>query len=305
MKISNREDAVSLFLMKTMAALVVAMLFALILLLFKVSLPAIKTFGFKFITSTEWNPVEDRFGALSFIFGTCLTSTLALLMAAPLSIGVALFINEVLPKRLGNLLALFVEMIASIPSIVFGLWGLFFLAPWIKTLAAPWLKLHFGFLPFFNGPSFGIGFLTASLILAVMITPTITSVCREVFKAIPPLQKEAALALGATRYETLKIAVLSPSLSGIVGAIVLGFGRAVGETMAVAMVIGNSATISASLFSPGATMASVIANEYPEASGLQISSLCFVGLLLFFITIFINGLARTIIWRGQNKWRRV
>jgi phosphate transport system permease protein len=305
MKISNREDAISLFLMKTMAALVVAMLFCLILLLFKVSLPSIKSFGFQFIISSEWNPVEDKFGGLAFIFGTCLTSSLALLLAAPLSIGVALFINEILPQKIGNVLALFVEMIASIPSIVFGLWGLFYLSPWIKTIAAPWLKLHFGFLPFFTGPSFGIGFLTASLILAVMITPTITSVCREVFKSIPPLQKEAALALGATRYETLKIAVLAPSLSGIVGAIVLGFGRAVGETMAVAMVIGNSPTISASVFSPGATMASVIANEYPEASGLQISSLCYVGLLLFFITIIINGIARTIIWRGQNKWKRL
>jgi phosphate transport system permease protein len=304
MKISNREDAISLFLMKTMAAFVVAMLFCLILLLVKVSLPSIKNFGFHFIFSSVWNPVEDKYGALAFIFGTCLTSTLALLLAAPLSIGVALFINEILPKKIGNVLALFVEMIASIPSIVFGLWGLFFLSPFIKTMAAPWLKLHFGFLPLFTGPSFGIGYLTASLILAVMITPTICSVCREVFKSISPLQKEAALALGATRYETLKIAVLAPSLSGIVGAIVLGFGRAVGETMAVAMVIGNSPTISASLFSPGATMSSVIANEYPEASGLQISSLCYVGLLLFFITIIINGIARGIIWRGQNKWKR-
>jgi phosphate transport system permease protein len=299
---SAKQDKLNITLMKTVASGVVLLLVLLVILLFKQAWPAISEFGIEFVTSTWWNPVEDEFGGLAFLYGTLLTSFLALLMAAPLSVAIALFIQEVLHTRAAKLLSLFVEMIASIPSIVFGLWGLFYLAPFVKDQLTPFLKSTLGFLPFFQGPSFGIGILTASLILAIMIIPTISSICQEVFKTISPLQKEAALALGSTRYEMIKLAILKPSFSGIMGAIVLGLGRALGETMAVAMVIGNQAIVSPSFFSPAATMASVIANEYAEAdSDLHVSALCLVGILLFVVTLIVNGLARFIVWRYERK----
>ena len=230
--------------------------------------------------------------------------TIAILIAAPISISVALFINEVLPPKIAKLVSLFVEMIAAIPSIVFGLWGIFYLGPFVKDVLTPVLKENLGFLPLFQGASFGIGILTASIILAIMITPTITSICREVLKTVPKLQKEAALALGATRLEMVKIALLKPSFSGLMGGVVLGLGRALGETMAVAMVIGNSPTITASLFSPAATMASVIANEYAEAdSDLHLAAMCYIGLLLFVVTFIVNTFARAIVWKKQRKDR--
>ena len=187
-------------------------------------------------------------------------------------------------------------MVAAIPSIVFGLWGIFFLSPFVKTTIAPFLKAYFGFLPFFQGPCFGIGVLTASLVLSIMIIPTISSICRSVFELIPHHQKEASYALGATKYEMIKIAVLAPSISGITSAVVLGLGRALGETMAVTMLIGNSPIISASLFSPGATMASIMANEYTDANSPQhVASLCYIALLLFLITFIANLFAKTIV----------
>lgn len=292
--------------MQILAVLVVILLIMVVVLLFNAALPALKEFGFPFIWTNEWNPGEDEFGALAFIFGTLITSFVAVVLATPVSVAIALFINEVLPEKLGKLLALFVEMIAAVPSIVFGLWGVFYLAPWVRASLTPFLKTTLGleFLPLFQGPSFGIGILSASLILAVMIVPTISSICREVFRTVPTIQKEAALGLGATRFEMLKIAILKPSFSGMVGAVVLGLGRALGETMAVAMVIGNNAVISASLFSPAATMASVIANEYAEAdSDLHLAALCAIGVLLFVVTLFINFLARGIVWRAERKNR--
>jgi len=298
------QDKINYYVIKSFACLVILLLLGLVIMLVHSSLPAISEFGLGFITSVEWNPVEDEFGALPFLFGTLITSLLALIIATPVSIGVALFINEVLTKKWASFLSLFVEMIAAIPSIVFGLWGVFFLAPFVKETLTPSLKSNLGFLPLFQGASFGIGILTASLILAIMITPTITSICRIVFKTVPTLQKEAALALGATRYEMIKIALLRPSFSGITGAVVLGLGRALGETMAVAMVIGNSPTITASLFSPAATMASVIANEYTEAdSDLHLSALCYIGLLLFVVTFIINSFARLVVWQQDKKMR--
>lgn len=291
-------DKLAKLIMQTVAIFILLLLSVMIYLLFDMSLEAISEFGLGFLTSTQWDPVLEDFGALPFLYGTLVTSVIALLIAAPISVMVAIFITEILPQKAGQVLGLFVEMIASIPSIVFGLWGLFFLAPIVREVITPALKASLGFLPLFQGPSFGIGILTASIILAIMILPTITSITREVFKAIPQHQKEAALALGATREEMIRLAVLKPSFSGITGAIVLGFGRALGETMAVAMVIGNSSRITFSLFAPGATMSSVIANEYAEASaGLHLSSLCYIGLLLFLVTLVVNSGARFIVWK--------
>jgi len=291
-------DKIAKIVMQTVAIAILATLILMVILLVQMSSEAINEFGSDFLTNSTWDPISEEFGVLSFLYGTLITSILALLIAAPISVMVAIFITEILPLKLGQVLGLFVEMIAAIPSIVFGLWGLFFLAPLVRESITPFLKSTLGFLPFFQGPSFGIGILTASIILATMILPTITSITREVFKTIPQHQKEAALALGATREEMIKLAVLRPSFSGITGAIVLGFGRALGETMAVAMVIGNSSKITLSLFAPGATMSSVIANEYAEASaGLHLSSLCFVGLLLFAVTLIVNSAARFIVWK--------
>ncbi|WP_241558764.1 phosphate ABC transporter permease subunit PstC [Halobacteriovorax sp. HLS] len=298
----QQQDKIVYYLIKTICILVIILLILLITLLVNSSLPAMKEFGFGFISTDNWNPVEDEFGALPFIFGTLVTSFIAILIAAPISVCVALFISEVLPKKLSSFISLFIEMIAAIPSIIFGLWGIFYLGPFVKDFVSPFLKSTLGFLPLFQGPSFGIGILTASIILAIMIIPTITSISREIFKTIPSLQKEAALALGATKVEMIELSVLKPSFSGIVGAIVLGLGRALGETMAVAMVIGNSPTITASLFSPAATMASVIANEYAEAdSDLHLSTLCYVGVLLFIVTLIVNTFARLIVWKQQGR----
>lgn len=291
-------DKLAKIFMQTVAIAILILIGTMIVLLFQMSSEAIKEFGLGFLTSSEWDPIMEEFGALPFMYGTLVTSIIALLIAAPVSVMVAIFITEILPEKLGKILGLFVEMIAAIPSIVFGLWGLFFLAPIVRESVSPFLQKYLGFLPFFDGASFGIGILTASLILAIMIVPTITSISREVFKTIPSHQKEAALALGATREEMIRLAILRPSFSGVTGAIVLGFGRALGETMAVAMVIGNSAKISLSLFAPGATMSSVIANEYAEASaGLHLSSLCLIGLLLFLVTLGVNSMARLIVWK--------
>ncbi len=291
-------DKLAKIVMQTVAIIILLLLTTMVVLLFQMSGEAIKEFGFGFLTSSDWDPIMEEFGALPFLYGTIVTSVLALMIAAPVSVMVAIFVTEILPAKLGQLLGLFVEMIAAIPSIVFGLWGLFFLAPMVRETLTPLLQKTLGFLPIFDGPSFGIGILTAALILAIMIVPTITSIAREVFKTVPQHQKEAALALGATREEMIRLAVLRPSFSGITGAIVLGFGRALGETMAVAMVIGNSSKISFSLFAPGATMSSVIANEYAEASaGLHLSSLCLIGLVLFVVTLMVNSMARVIVWK--------
>lgn len=312
-KFSYRSQGIMSFkgqdqLVKTLLRLlglgVVGLLILMILLLTKESFIAIEEFGLEFITTSYWNPVLEEFGGLAFIYGTLVTSFIAILLSVPISILVALFIQEICPKNIGQVLGLLVEMIAAIPSIVFGLWGLFFLAPVVREHITPFLKSTLGFLPIFQGPSFGIGILTASIILAIMITPTITSLCREIFKVIPLHQKEAALALGATRYEAIKIAILGPSLSGMIGASVLGLGRALGETMAVAMVIGNSPAIVASIFAPGATLASVIANEYAEStSDMHVAALCLIGMVLFVITFIVNFFARAVIWHYSKKVR--
>ncbi|HRI86022.1 MAG TPA: phosphate ABC transporter permease subunit PstC [Ignavibacteria bacterium] len=257
---------------------------------------SIEKFGFGFIFSSHWEPVKEEFGALTFIYGTIVSSFMALLMSLPISIGVAIFLSELVHKSIRTSLSFLVEILAAIPSIIYGFWGIFVLAPFMRTTIQPFLQSVFGFLPFFQGTMYGTGLLTASIILAIMITPIITAITRDVLKAIPVAQKEAAFALGATRWEGIKMALLN-ARSGILGGAVLGLGRAIGETMAVTMVIGNKAQIKASFFEPAYTMASVIANEFAEASNeMQISALIEVGLILFGVTFLVNSMARLLIY---------
>jgi phosphate transport system permease protein len=261
------------------------------------SLPSIRKFGWKFITGTEWDAVQGIFGALPYLYGSVVSSVLALALATPLSIGAAVFITEICPKRWGALIAPLVELLAAIPSVIYGLWGVLVMAPWLQSTVEPFLSEHFGFLPFFQGAPYGVSMLAAIFILMIMVVPIITSITREVLLAVPLSQKEAAIALGATRWETIMIAVLPYGKSGILGAAILGLGRAVGETMAVTMVIGNAPKISLSLLSPAYTMPSVIANEFAETtSKLHGSALMEIGLILLVVTLIINALARMLIW---------
>ena len=256
------------------------------------------TFGAGFLTDSTWDPVNEVFGALPFIFGTLVSSFLALLIAVPFSLGIAIFLSELAPEKLRTPLSFIIELLAAVPSVIIGLWGIFILAPFIRDYLAPPLSTYLGFLPLFQGPMYGPSMLTGGVILAIMIIPITSSVCREVIMTVPAHQREAALALGATGWETTWIAVLPYARSGIFGAVILGFGRAIGETMAVTMVIGNSPKISASLFSPSYTMASVIANEFVEAtSKIYVSSLVEIGFLLLLISVLINIAARILVWK--------
>ncbi len=266
--------------------------------------PALRRFGWSFVTTTTWNPVAGIFGAASAIYGTLVSSAVALLIAAPLAIGVSLFLSEFAPPKLRQPIAFLVDLLAAIPSVVYGLWGIFVLVPFLRTDVMPFLRdtLGLGVLPLFSGPAYGPSMLAAGLILAIMVLPYIASVSREVLLAVPRSQREAAMALGATRWETIWGAVLPYARSGIIGGIILGLGRALGETMAVTMVIGNRHDISASLFAPAYTMASLIANEFTEASGdLHLSALLAVGFVLLIITIIVNALARWLVWRVSER----
>ncbi len=285
------------------AGAVIAILGAIGVFVFWRAMPALSHNGFRFLYTSTWDPVRDIYGALPVIFGTLMSSFLGLAIATPLSLGIALFVSELAPQRVASFVSFMVEMLAAIPSVVYGLWGIFMLAPWLRSTVEPFLGATLGYLPFFQGPPYGVGMLAAAIILAIMITPTISSVSREVFRAIPRNQREAALALGATRWETIRLSVLRSAKSGVMGAVILGLGRALGETMAVTMVIGNRAEISLSLFAPGQTMASVIANEYVEAtSDLHLAALAEIGLVLFAVTFLINGLARVIVRHIQKQY---
>ena len=258
---------------------------------------SIHAFGWSFFKGTNWDPVSGDFGALPFIYGTLVSSLVALVIAIPLSIGVAVFITEMCPKPLRGTISFLTELLAAIPSVVFGLWAIFVLAPLLREHIQPWLAKYFGWTGLFSGPPFGIGMLAAGVILAIMIVPIIASITREVLTAVPQQQREAVLALGATRWEMIRVGVLRNARTGIVGAIILGLGRALGETMAVTMVIGNTPQIAKSLFAPGYTMASVIANEFTEATGdLYLSALIEIGLGLFLVTIVVNILAGLLVW---------
>jgi phosphate transport system permease protein len=262
--------------------------------------PALRELGLGFLTSSTWDPVRGVFGAAPAIYGTIVSSILALLIATPLALGVAIFLSEFAPRWLRQPLAFLVDLLAAIPSVVYGLWGIFVLLPVLRLYVMPFLRdtLNLGATPFFSGPAHGPSMLAAGVILAIMVLPYISSVSREVLLAVPRSQREAALALGATRWEAIRGAVLPYAKSGIVGGIILGLGRALGETMAVTMLIGNTHHISSSLFAPGYTMASLIANEFAEASGgLHQSALMAVGFVLFVITIIVNAIARWLVWR--------
>ena len=284
-----------------LSSLIVAVLGLIAIYLVKLAGPAIQAFGISFFWRTEWDPVREHFSAGAFIFGTVVSSALALAIAVPLSIAVALFLTELAPKRVASVIGFMVEMLAAIPSVVYGLWGIFFLAPLLRADVEPFLGRTLGFLPLFQGAPYGVGMLAASLILAIMVTPTVTAICREVFRAVPGTQREAALGLGATKWEMIRLAVVKSSWSGVFGAGILGLGRALGETMAVTMLIGNRNEISASLFAPGQTMASVIANEYAEAgSNIHLAALAYVGLALFVVSFVVNLFARRIVRRLQT-----
>ena len=245
-----------------------------------------------------WDPVAEPFGAATFVYGTIVTSIIALVLAVPLGVGIAVFLVEMAPRRLRTIVGFLVELLAAIPSIVYGLWGLFVLAPLVRDYVAPALRSTLGFLPIFSGESHGVGMLTAGFILAIMILPFIAAVSRDVLGAVPQMQREGSLALGATKWETIWHVVLPYGRAGIGGAVILALGRALGETMAATMVIGNSPQIVASLFEPAYTISSVIANEYTEASSpMYLSALTELGLLLFVVTFAVNGLARLLIWR--------
>ena len=278
----------------------------IVLSLLQVAAPALhKISVFSFLVNQTWDVSRDQFGALTFIYGTLVTSLVALLVAMPVAVGLALFLTEMAPAGLRPIVSFPLELLAGIPSVVYGLWGLFVMVPLLRERIEPALAGTLGFLPFFQGPQIGLGYLAAGLVLAVMILPTITSISIEVLRAVPGAQREAALALGATRWEAIRLAVLPYARAGVIGAVMLGLGRALGETMAVTMVIGNSPRISASLFAAGYSLPSVLANEFAEASGeMHTGALAALGLILFGVTLLLNAAAQLLVrlsTRGQGR----
>jgi phosphate transport system permease protein len=297
----NTGDAIFRVVLLAAAVLMLVIVGTMILALAAKSMPSIRQFGFSFITSREWNPVKSEFGALPFIYGTIVSSLIAIIISVPLSLGIAIFLVEQAPRQLARPITFLVELLAAIPSVVYGLWGIFVLAPFLRVHVEPPLQRWFGWLPLFQGPITGIGLLTGGIILAIMVTPIISAVVRDVLAAVPSSQREAALALGATKWETTRV-VLVNGAPGIAGAVILGLGRAIGETMAVTMVIGNRAHISASLFDSSYTIASAIANEFTEATqDLYLSALVELGLILFFVTFVVNAIARILVWNVTRK----
>jgi phosphate transport system permease protein len=297
----NSGDAIFRVLLLASALLMIVIVGSMILALAAKSMISIRQFGFGFVTGRDWDPVKSQFGALAFIYGTIMSSLIAILISVPLSLGIAIFLVEQAPSYVARPLAFLVELLAAIPSVVYGLWGIFVLAPFLRVHVEPALQQWFGWLPLFKGPITGIGLLTGGIILAIMVTPIISAVVRDVLAAVPSSQREAALALGATKWETTRV-VLVNGAPGIAGAVILGLGRAIGETMAVTMVIGNRAQISLSLFEPSYTIASVIANEFTEATqDLYLSALVELGLILFLVTFVVNGIARVLVWNVTRK----
>lgn len=278
-----------------------------VLVLAHASAPALAQIGlWRFVSGQEWDPVAGQFGALAFVYGTVVTSVLAIALALPVAVGLALFLAEMGPPALRRPVSFAVETLAAIPSVVYGLWGLFVLVPILRDPVEPFLTRALGFLPLFRGPPIGLGYLAAGIILAIMILPTIASVTLDVFRTVPGPLKEGALALGATRWEMIRIAVLPYARPGILGAALLGLGRALGETMAVAMIIGNAPEIHASLLAPGYTLPSVLANEFAEAtSDLHVGALAGLGLVLFGITILLNAIARLLLVLTRRRVARV
>ena len=275
---------------------VLAVVGLVVLELVQVARPALASGTARFLLEQDWDPVAGSFGALPFIYGTLVTSAIAVVVAVPVSVGLALFLSEMGPKGLRPVVAFAIETLAAIPSVVYGLWGLFVLVPWLRETVEPALQRTLGFLPLFQGPAIGLGYLAAGLILSIMILPTIASVTNEVLKTVPPSLREGAFALGATRWEAIRMAVLPYARPGITGAALLGLGRALGETMAVTMVIGNSPQIAASLFAPGYSLPAVIANEFAEATGdVHLGALAGLALVLFGLALLLNSAARLLV----------
>jgi len=284
------------------AFLILALIVAMGAVLYSKGHLSVKTFGLPFLWSQSWDPVKGAFGALPAIYGTVVSSAIALAIAAPIGLGVAIFLTEMAPPWLSRPVGMAIEMLAAIPSIIYGMWGLFVCAPFLAEHVEPALQKVTGGLPLFEGPPLGIGMLPASLILAIMILPFIASVMRDVFGLVPAMSKESAYGLGATTWEVVRSVVIPHTRSGIIGALFLGLGRALGETMAVTFVIGNSHKISSSLLAPGSTIASTLANEFSEAvSDLHVSSLIELGFILFLITTVILACAKLLLWRIESQ----
>ncbi len=299
----NRADQIYGLLLKLFGIAIPVLFFFIVVRIWEGAWPAMQEFGWAFVTSQEWNPVLRDFGALPFIFGTIVSSFLALLIAVPLSVGLAVFLTELAPRKLAAPIAFATELLAAIPSVVYGLWGIFVLVPFLRYTIQEPLSRRFGdVIPIFEGPAYGFSMMSGAVILSIMIIPFISAVTREVLDAVPRAQREAALALGATRWEMTWQVALPYAFPGIIGGAILGLGRALGETMAITMVIGNRPDIAASLFAPGYTMASVLANEFTEATGaLYLSALMEVALLLFGITIIVNIFAQLLVWRVAKR----
>lgn len=288
------------------ACAVLVLLTGVIVALVHGSLPAWRAYGWEFLVSQRWNPVTEKFGALPAIYGTLLTSFIAMLIGVPISLGIAFFLTEICPNRLRRSIGIAVELLAGIPSIIYGIWGLFVFAPWFQAHLQPFLIDSFANVPVLNqlfaGPPYGVGLLTAGLILSIMVLPFITSITREVFETVPPVLKEAAYGIGCTRWEVMRRVVLPYSRVGVIGAIMLGLGRALGETMAVTFVIGNAHRIVPSILAPGTTISATIANEFTEAVGeLYTASMVALGLILFFITFVVLVIARLMLMRIAQK----
>lgn len=284
---------------------VVLILVAIFLEMIRSSSLSLKTFGFQFITGKIWDPVQNIFGALPFIYGTLVSSLIAIVIAIPVGLGVSLFLTEWAPSAIRTPIAFLVELLAAIPSVIYGLWGIFFLVPFIRETLFPILNKTLGPIPYlgalFQGPHYGVSLFAGGVILSIMILPTMIAISRELFLTIPNELREGVLALGGTRFEIIKLVVLRLSFSGIMGAVILSLGRALGETMAVTMVIGNRPDINFSLFAPGYSLASVIANEFSEAtSPLYLSALAEMGLILLMITFIVSGIGRVLIYRARN-----
>lgn len=294
-----RGDTLATICLVAAALFIIVLLLALAVELFSGSAESINRFGIGFLSGTTWNPDHEVFGALPFIYGTLLTSVIAILIGLPISIGIAIFISEKLNGHLtiGYGLGTLVDLLAAVPSVIYGLWGLLIFAPILRDYVEKPLNKSLGFIPLFGGTPYATSFFTAGVVLAIMIIPTMTAVSRDVLRAVPNSQREAMYALGATDWEVSQKSVLPYARSGIFGAFILGLGRAVGETMAVTMVIGNAVRISPNLFSAGYSLSSLIANEFGEATGLYRSSIMEIALILFFIALIVNVLARLLLWR--------
>jgi phosphate transport system permease protein len=299
-------DAAFRVLTRIAALTVLLILGGVILSLFIGSLPALKAFGLQFLVEERWNPVTEKFGALAPIYGTLVTSLIAMVIAVPVGLLIAVFLTELCPMWLRRPIGIAIELLAGIPSIIYGIWGLFVFAPFLQQTLQPFLIATFGEIPLlsslFAGPPYGIGMLTAGLILAIMVLPFITSISRDVFEAVPPVLKEAAYGLGCTTWEVVRYVVLPYTRVGVIGGVMLGLGRALGETMAVTFVIGNAHRISASVLAPGTTISATIANEFNEAVGdLYTSSLIALGLILFVITFIVLTIARVMLARIERR----